>query len=116
MKINELLKNPFVIAGGVGLLVYLYMKNQQKKAIPKVSPKPDVEDKQEEKSVAEEPTSKFDGLPDDFFKDVEKMDKAEIKHTIKLNQGLAKRKNLKKEERENVKLMMQYLKQEYAKR
>jgi|TARA_R110000751_G_scaffold94864_1_gene185218 hypothetical protein len=117
MKVNELVKNPFVIAGGIGLLVYVFMKMQDKKEIVSVStpttrPMENIE--VEEKEVVEDTTSKFDGLPEDFFKDVEKMSKEEVKHTIKLNSGLAKRKNLKKAEKDRINLMLQYLKEKYA--
>lgn len=117
MKINELVKNPFVIAGGVGLLVYVFMKMQDKKEIVKVeTPTPTTRPMENivvEEEVVEK-TSKFDGLPEDFFKDVEKMSKEEVRHTIKLNSGLAKRKNLKKGEKERINLMLQYLKESYA--
>ena len=117
MKINNLIKNPFVIAGGIGLLVFIYMKMQdKKKALPTPTKEPAKEDKPKDDVAVEEPTSKFDGLPEEFFKDVEKMSKEELKHTIKLNSGLAKRKKMKKAEKENIKLMLQYLKEEYAKK
>ena len=117
MKVKELLKNPFVIAGGVGLIVYVYMKMQDRtKAIETPTPKPVEAVEVKEEVVTEEPTSKFDGLPEDFFKDVEKMDKEELKRTIKLNSGLAKRKKLKKAEKERINLMLEYLKEKYAKK
>jgi hypothetical protein len=102
MKINELVKNPFIIAGGVGLLVYVFMKMQDKKKVVKVETPTTLPVKikaDAEKEVVEESTTKFDELPEDFFKDVEKMSKEEIKHTMKLNSGLAKRQNLKKEKK-----------------
>ena len=117
MKIDELAKNPFVIAGAVGLLVYVFMKMQDKQKIVKVETPTTLPVKNKadaEKKVVEDSTKKFDELPEDFFKDVEKMSKEEIKHTIKLNSGLSKRKNLKKEEKERINLMLQYLKENYA--
>ncbi len=116
MKIKELLKNPFVVAGGVGLLVFLYMKREeQKKLVSKAETKEETKT-EEVATEKEEENSDFDALPQDFLDDVAKMDKEELKKTIQLNQDLAKRKKLSKDERESIKLMMEYLKQEYANR
>tara|TARA_B100001057_G_scaffold500373_1_gene615073 strand:+ start:9435 stop:9815 length:381 start_codon:yes stop_codon:yes gene_type:complete len=126
MKINELLKNPFVVAGGVGLLVFLYMKREEQKRLkPKncgcgkdpcetYGKKTETEEVSTDKE--EEKDADFEALPQDFLEDVAKMDKEELKTTIKLNQDLAKRKKLSRDERESIKLMMEYLKQEYANR
>tara|TARA_R100001440_G_scaffold23466_1_gene38259 strand:- start:191 stop:565 length:375 start_codon:yes stop_codon:yes gene_type:complete len=124
MKIKELFKNPFVIAGGVGLLVFLYMKREEQK---RLKPKNcgcgkdpcETYGKKTETEVStdkEEKNADFEALPQDFLEDVAKMDKEELKTTIKLNQDLAKRKKLSRDERESIKLMMEYLKQEYANR
>ena len=117
MKINELLKNPFVVAGGVGLLVFLYMKREeQKKLISKTQTETETKEEEVATEKEEETNADFEALPQDFLDDVAKMDKEELKTTIKLNKDLASRKKVSKEERESIKLMMEYLKQEYANR
>jgi hypothetical protein len=114
MKINEIIKNPFVIAGSVGLLVFFYMKTQEKKKVIKIKEQPKDNKKLEQSVTKEKSNSQYDTLPKDFLKDVAKMDKEDIKHTINLNLGLAKRKNLSKIEKERLNLMLQYLKEKYA--
>jgi len=117
MKIKELLKNPFVVAGGVGLLVFLYMKREeQKKLVPKAETKEETKTEEVATEKEQDKNSDFDALPQDFLDDVANMDKEELKTTIKLNQDLANRKKLSRDERESIKLMMEYLKQEYANR
>lgn len=113
MKINEIIKNPFVLVGSVGLLVFFYMKSQEKKKVVKVKELPQENKKIEESVKEEKSNSKYDTLPKDFLKDVAKMDKEDIKHTINLNLGLAKRKDLSKIEKERLNLMLQYLKEKY---
>ena len=125
-KLKKYLENPLVLMGGIGLIVFAYMKWSESRTTPLVANKVETpkevdvvkeevkEDVKEE--VKKESTSRFDGLPKDFFNDVKKMSGEELKHTIKLNKGLAKRKNLSEQEAGQIKLMLDYLSREYAKR
>ena len=124
-KFNKYLENPLVLMGGIGLIVFAYMKWSESRPTPLIATKDEtpkeveeVEDVKEDvrKEVKEESTSRFDGLPKDFFKDVKEMSKEELRHTIKLNKGLSKRKTLSEQEAGQIKLMLDYLSREYAKR
>jgi|TARA_R110000851_G_scaffold142839_2_gene281651 hypothetical protein len=124
-KLKKYLENPLVLMGGIGLIVFAYMKWSESRNTPLIANKvetPKEEDAKEEvkedvkEEVKEESTSRFDGLPKDFFNDVKKMSGEELKHTIKLNKGLSKRKTLSEQEVGQIKLMLDYLSKEYAKR
>ena len=117
-KFKKYLENPLVLMGGIGLIVFAYMKWSESRPTPLIATKDEtpkeveeVEDVKEDvrKEVKEESTSRFDGLPKDFFKDVKEMSKEELRHTIKLNKGLSKRKTLSEQEAGQIKLMLDYL-------
>tara|TARA_Y100000004_G_C8848860_1_gene383838 strand:- start:348 stop:701 length:354 start_codon:yes stop_codon:yes gene_type:complete len=108
------LKNPFVLAGIVGLGVYLYKRQQILSKNPKAEKS--VEELQGEVSVEEtdvEQTDSFDGVPTRLKKDVAKMDKKTLKRTIITNQKMLKRARISDKKREQIKKALNYLKQEY---
>lgn len=103
------LKNPFVLAGIVGLGVYLYKRQQILSKNPKAEKS--VEELQGEVSVEE--TDSFDGVPTRLKKDVAKMDKKTLKRTIITNQKMLKRARISDKKRKQIQKALNYLKQEY---
>lgn len=103
------LKNPYVLAGIVGLGVYIYKRQQILSENPKAEKS--VEELQGEVSVEE--TDSFDGVPTRLKKDVAKMDKKTLKRTIITNQKMLKRARVNDKKRKQIQNALKFLKQEY---
>ncbi|HAI44135.1 MAG TPA: hypothetical protein DCM40_41555 [Maribacter sp.] len=108
---TKYLKNPFVIAGIVGLAFYLYKRKQILSANPEAS-KP-IEETGETQEVSVEETDSFDGVPTRLKKDVSKMDKQTLKRTIITNQKMLKRARISDDKRKQIQKALDYLKREY---
>ena len=106
---NKYLKNPLVIFGTLGVMFWLFTRKKKKEVIHT----PEIVEEVEEEEEEEE---NLDGLPQEFIKDVKKMDKKQIKNTLRTNQAMLKRANVDKEKKEMIVKMLDYLKSEYAKR
>jgi len=113
-NLKEYFSNPYIVIGGIGLALFLFRKWQEKSSNKKIIIIDANKVDDETSEVIE--TTNFDSLPKQFIEDVLKMGKDEIVHTIKLNKDLIKRKNLNKDEIDQMNLMLKYLKEEYAKR
>jgi hypothetical protein len=106
---DKYLKNPYIIIGLVGLGFYFWKRNQILKA------QPNAEKTIEELSTDSEDveTDNFSGIPDKLKRDTKEMDKQTLKRTIITNQKMLKRARMSDKKRNQIKLALKYLKQEY---
>ena len=112
---DKYLKNKYVLIGLIGIAFYLYKRRQILKTTPKVAkPIEELEEKSnftpKEEEVAETKVG------EKFIADIEKMETPTLKRTIDTNKKMLKRAKMSSDRKENIKEMLNFMKDEYADR
>lgn len=100
---KKYLENPFVVLGTLGLVYYVW---NRKKIMAKL---PVFKKSENPSSTVKESIDKFLDIPENFRKQVEKMNVDEIKKTIKSNTEMLSRKKIGEDEKAGIERMLEYL-------
>lgn len=110
---SEGYRKPLIALAVIGLAYYFYTRRQTQEAVKEINGESDIKKKAR---LAKEGKIPDPSLPKEFIRDVKKMSKDEISHTIKANTQILNTSNLGAEEREAIKSMLRYLKEELKRR
>ena len=105
----KILKNPYVLAGLLGLGYFWYKRKQILKTNPEAK-KPIVEAEEKKSFIADPEMIKVGKR---FVDDVRKMKTQTIQRTIATNKKMLKRARVSTERRKKIKSMLEFLQDEY---